>query len=595
MSKFLEVRGAKTHNLKNIDVSIPKNTLTVITGLSGSGKSSLAFSTIYSIGQQKYLESLSSYARMFVWNNKDEALYDEITGLSPTISIDQKTTNRNPRSTVWTITEIYDYYKLLYLNIWERRCVKCGETIKKDSLRDIISYISTFEWGTKFFLSCPFLKWKTDLTPEKTKKEVLDAWFIRFLIDGKENNVNADFDFNPESSDIEIVVDRLVVKDYSDTESPDVKRLKDSIDVAYKNGNGQMSVHIMWEKEEKKSFSQVFVCSSCGHVPEKLSISSFSFNSHHGACSECHGLWEKMVFLEETIVNPKLSLAEGAILPPGFWNYFLALIEEVAKDHNIRIHVPYGELTQEERDIVMYGKWDKQYSVTFVNESGRKNTYNSKFEWAINTLTRRYYGGWVESGHYDDYVTNVECPHCNGYRLWEEPLSVYLKGKHIGQLGNMNIIESQEFFKNLTLNSEQELVAQKVMKNITERLEFLSWVGLSYMTLSRRANTLSWGEAQRIRLATQIGVKLEWIIYVLDEPSIGLHPRDNDMLIENLKKLRDVWNTLIVVEHDEDIMRESDHIIDIGPGAGIHGWTVVAQWDFDSICKDKKICYLTIP
>lgn len=588
MSKFLEVRGARTHNLKNVDVKIPKNTLTVITWLSGSGKSSLAFSTIYSIGQQKYLESLSSYARMFVWGSKDEALYDEITGLSPTISIDQKTTNRNPRSTVGTITEIYDYYKLLYLNIWERKCVDCGETIQKDSVKDIVSYISSFDIGTKFFLSCPFLRNKSDLTSDKIKKEVLDAGFIRFLLNGKELNVNTEFDLPKWEIFLEIIVDRLVVKDFSDSESPDTKRLKDSIAVAYKNGSGQMSISILSETAEKKSFSQVFVCSSCGHVPEKLSISSFSFNSHQWACPECHGLGEKMVFLEETIVNPKLTLAEWAVLPPWFGSYFLALIEEVSKKHNIRTNIPYQELTAWEKKIVMYGTWSTHYSVNYINDGGRKNTYNSKFEGAINTLTRRYYDGWVEHGHYDDYVTNIECPDCNGFRLWKESLSVFLDGKHIGHLGAMNISQSQDYFQNLKLGSEQMFVAQKVMKNITERLEFLEWVGLSYMTLSRRANTLSGWEAQRIRLATQIGVKLEGIIYVLDEPSIWLHPRDNDMLISNLKKLRDVGNTLIVVEHDEDIMRESDHIIDIWPGAGIHGGNIVAEWSFEEICKNKK-------
>lgn len=587
MSKFLEVRGARTHNLKNVDVKIPKNTLTVITGLSGSGKSSLAFSTIYSIGQQKYLESLSSYARMFVGSGKDEALYDEITGLSPTISIDQKTTNRNPRSTVGTITEIYDYYKLLYLNIGERRCIKCDSIIKKDSIRDITEYISSFSDGTKYFLSCPFLGHKSDLSPEIIKKQVLDAGFIRFLINGQEYNVNADFDLPGEEVTIEIIVDRLVVKDISDPESPDLKRLKDSISVAYKNGEWQMKVTMLWEKSASKWFSQVFICSDCWHVPEKLSISSFSFNSHHGACPDCHGLGEKMVFLEEKITNPNLTLSEWAVLPPWFWNYFIALIEEVSKKHNINLDIPYHQLSEKERKIIMHGTGNTLYTVSFVNESGRKNTYNSKFEWAITTLTRRYYDGGVESGNYDDYVTNIACPDCNGYRLWQESLSVFLHGIHIGQLTNMNITASQEYFKNLTLNSEQQKVAEKVMKNIMERLEFLQGVWLSYMTLSRKANTLSGWEAQRIRLATQIWVKLEGIIYVLDEPSIGLHPRDNDMLIENLKKLRDVWNTLIVVEHDEDIMRESDHIIDIWPGAWIHWWSVIAEWSFDEICKNK--------
>lgn len=589
MSQFLEVKGARTHNLKNIDVKIPKNTLTVITGLSGSGKSSLAFSTIYSIGQQKYLESLSSYARMFVWNNKDEALYDEITGLSPTISIDQKTTNRNPRSTVGTITEIYDYYKLLYLNIGERRCIECGNKIQKDALRDIIEYISDFSLQTKFYILAPIFRQNRDtLTEEKIKKEVLDAGFIRFMIDGVEYNVNSESLLLEKNSKIDIIIDRLVVKDFSHSESSDTKRLKDSIELSYKVGNGQLTILMLDEKQQKRDFSQIFVCSYCWHVPQKLSISSFSFNSHHGACSECHGLWEKMVFLEETIMNPRLTLLEWAVLPPGFWNYFFALIEAVAKSYPLRTDVAYQKLTQEERNIVLYGTGEKVYSVTFMNEQGRKNTYNSKFEGVIRTLERRYYDGGIESGNYDDYVTNIECPSCDGYRLSSEPLSVFLGGKHIGQLTNLNIVESKKFLQELSVSREEEKIIEKVQKNIIERLEFLEGVGLSYITLARKSATLSGGEAQRIRLATQIGVKLEGIIYILDEPSIGLHPRDNDMLIKNLKKLRDVGNTLIVVEHDEDIMRESDYIIDIGPGAWIYGGNIVAKGTFDEICKDSN-------
>lgn len=589
MSEFLEVRGAKTHNLKNIDVKIPKNTLTVITGLSGSGKSSLAFSTIYSIGQQKYLESLSSYARMFVGNNKDEALYDEITGLSPTISIDQKTTNRNPRSTVGTITEIYDYYKLLYLNIGERRCVECGSIIQKDSIRDILNHISSFPEQTKFFLSAPVLRNKKDLTAEKIKKEILDAGFIRFLINGQENNINSDIELPKGDIKVDIIIDRLVVKDFSNAESPDTKRLKDSIDVSYKVGNGQLSVHMIQDAAiQKRDFSQIFVCSDCGHIPEKLSISSFSFNSHHGACPECHGLGEKMVFLEETIINPRLTLEEWAVLPPGFGNYFLSLIAEVGKKFNIRTNIAYGKLNPEERQKVLYGTGETVFNVTFMNEQGRKNTYNSKFEGVIRTLERRYYDGGVESGNYDDYVTNVECPECQWYRLSPEPLSVFIGEKHIGHLTELTIPETQKFFAGLTLSSEERSIVEKVEKNILERLEFLQGVWLGYISLSRRANTLSGWEAQRIRLATQIGVKLEGIIYVLDEPSIWLHPRDNDMLIANLKKLRDVWNTLIVVEHDEDIMRESDYIIDIWPWAGIHGGNIIATWSFQEICENPN-------
>lgn len=590
MSDFLEVKWARTHNLKNIDVKIPKNTLTVITWLSGSGKSSLAFATIYSIGQQKYLESLSSYARMFVGSGKDEAVYDEILGLSPTISIDQKTTNRNPRSTVGTITEIYDYYKLLFLNIGERKCIECWNVIQKDTIKDILNYIGLFPEQTKFFISAPILKWGKDITAEKIKKEILDAGFIRFLVDDVPYNVNSDIVIKSKNPVIEVMIDRLIVKDFSSSENSDTKRLKDSIELAYKIGNGQLHIHILEtdDSQEKKHFSQIFVCSHCWHVPEKLTISSFSFNSHYGACPECQWIWEKMVFLEDTIINPRLSLEEWAVLPSWFWNYFQALIAEVWKDAKIRTNIPYSALTAEERKKVLYGVGNKSYSVTFVNEQGRNNTYNSKFEGVIHTLTRRYYGWGVESGQYDDFITNIECPSCEWYRLGKETLSVFLGGIHIGQLTNMNIHKSKEFFNTLLLSKEDQKIVDKVHKNICERLDFLEWVGLSYMTLSRRSNTLSGWEAQRIRLATQIGVKLEWIIYVLDEPSIGLHPRDNDMLIANLKKLRDVWNTLIVVEHDEDIMRESDYIIDIWPGAGIHGGEIVATGNFKDICNNPN-------
>jgi len=589
MSKFLEVYGAKTHNLKNIDVKIPKNQMVIITGLSWSGKSSLAFSTIYSIGQQKYLESLSSYARMFVWWMKEESEVDEIVWLSPTISIDQKTTNRNPRSTVGTITEIYDYYKLLYLNIGQRSCAVCWHHIQKDSLKDVISYIASFQQGTKFMLQSKLHHEAKDLDIKKIKKDILDAWFIRFSIDGQEHNINEDIEFDSKKShNIDIIVDRLVVKDYSDPDSSDTKRLKDSLSLSFQSGAGHIRVVMLTEKPEEKSFSNVFVCSHCGHVPEKLTISSFSFNSHHGACGACHWLGEKMVFMEEKIVNPRLSLEEGAILPPGFGNYFLSLIKQVGEKYDIRTNVPYKDLSKEEREKVMHGTGSDVYSVQFVNEQGRQNTYNSKFEGVIHTLTRRYFDNSLsDKGIYDDYITNIQCPDCNGHRLNKESLSVFLGWKNIGEISQLSVTDSIKFFQNLSLTDGQKHIVAKVMKNISDRLEFLEWVGLSYITLSRKSNTLSGWEAQRIRLATQIWVKLEGIIYVLDEPSIGLHPRDNDMLITNLKKLRDIGNTLIVVEHDEDIMRESDYIIDIGPGAGIHGWEVVATWTLSEFMKNK--------
>ncbi len=595
MSKFLEVYGARTHNLKNINVKIPKNKMVIITGLSGSGKSSLAFNTIYSIGQQKYLESLSSYARMFVWWMKEEAEVDEIVWLSPTISIDQKTTNRNPRSTVGTITEIYDYYKLLYLNIWDRKCVECDSIIKKDSLTDIIRYISSFDIDTKFILKAPLFTQRKELDFETIKKEVLDLWFIRFWVTEKWKQsvvytVNDDVKLSPAKMyDVDIIVDRLVVKDYSDRDSADTKRLKDSLELAFNSWKWKISVEMMqdtWSKHQ--TFSNIFVCSECGHVPEELNISSFSFNSHSWACSGCQWLGVKMVFLEENIVNPNLSLEEWAILPPGFWNYFLSLIKQVGQKYNIRTDVAYKHLTADERKKVMHGTGWEMFRVNFVNESGRSNTYNSRFEGVINTLTRRYFEGSSDKVHYNNYITSISCPDCNWQRLKSESLSVYLNETNIWTLSDMSVTDSIAFLKTLILTENQKKIAEKVLKNIIERLEFLAGVWLDYMTLSRKANTLSGWEAQRIRLATQIGVKLEGIIYVLDEPSIGLHPRDNEMLIKNLKKLRDIWNTLIVVEHDEDIMRQSDYIIDIWPWAGIHGWEVVAEWTLEEIVKNPK-------
>ncbi len=584
MSKYLEVVWAKTHNLKNIDVKIPKNKMTVITWVSGSWKSSLAFNTIYNVWQQKYLESLSSYARMFIWWMNEEADVSEINGLSPTISIDQKTTSRNPRSTVGTITEIYDYYKLLYLNIWERRCVECDTIVKKDSIVDIIDYLSSLDDNEKFIIKSPIYWDFKDF--KDLKKYVLESWFIRFSIWDKIYTVNDNITEN-NLTNCYLIIDRLVKKDYRDSDSPDTKRLKDSIDLAYKQWKWLLTIEVF--KKEEKSFSNVFVCSNCGHIPKELNISSFSFNSHAWACESCHWLWVKKVFLEEKIINPNLTLLEWAVIAPGYWwDYFMALIEEVWKKHNISLNTNYSLLSQKEKEIVLYWTWDKKYSVSFVNDQWVKNTYSSRFEWVINSLTRRYFDWWWEKGVYDDYVVDMDCHECDGHRLNKESLSVRLKWLNIWELSNYSVTESLKFIKSLKLTKSQEKLTKKVLKNVTERLEFLAGVWLTYMTISRKAGTLSWWEAQRIRLATQIWTKLEWIIYVLDEPSIWLHPRDNDMLINNLKKLRDIWNTLIVVEHDEDIMRECDHIIDIWPWAWIHGWTVVSEWAMEHIIKDNK-------
>lgn len=589
MSEFLELYWARTHNLKNVNVKIPKNKLTVITGLSGSGKSSLAFKTIYNIGQQKYLESLSSYARMFIGGMSEEALYDEIKWLSPTISIDQKTTNRNPRSTVGTITEIYDYYKLLFLNIWERKCIKCWNEIKKDSLWSILEEIKTFEIGTKFIIKVPILKDVEDLSLELVKKEVLKLWFIRYAIWETTYTLNDEVKIKKEhKNQVYIVLDRLIVKDYEGEENLDIKRLKDSLTLAFKIGNGLLNLDfIVGEKNISKKYSNIFVCSNCGHIPAKLEISSFSFNSPAGSCPDCHGLWEKPVFLEETIINPRLTIAEGAILPWFGSGYYNELLLQVCEAHKINANEKYGKLTQKQKEVILYGTWDLTYKLSPENNMSGK-IYNAKYKGVINILTEKYFAWDIEDEKLSQYITNINCPTCDGNRLNLESLSVYFKGLNIWQLSNKSVKHSLEFFAEIELSKTQEKIAKNILKNIIERLEFLSWVGLDYMTIARKSNTLSGWESQRIRLATQIGTKLEGIIYVLDEPSIGLHPRDNDMLIENLKKLRDIGNTLIVVEHDEDIMKNADYIIDIWPGAGIHGGNVVAEGTIDEIMKNEN-------
>ena len=593
MSEFLEVYWARTHNLKNIDVKIPKNKIIVITWLSGSGKSSLAFNTIYSVWQQKYLESLSSYARMFIWWMKEEADVDEIKWLSPTISIDQKTTSKNPRSTVWTITEIYDYYKLLYLNVWVRKCSECCTVVKKDSLKNIIDYISINEEWEKFMIKvCIKRNFKNFLD---IKKELLNLWFIRFEIDGNIYTINDEVDFKNINWDknswcigkVNIILDRLIVKNYFLEDSIDLKRLKDSLELAFKIWNWQLIIDFIWKKQQ--NFSNIFVCSNCWHIPKELTISSFSFNSHTWACNDCHWLWIKKIFLEEKIVNFNLTLLEWAIIAPWFWgNYFLSLLEIVWKAKNIDINKKYSLLSKKEKEIILYWTWDIMYKVTFINEKNNTSIYSSRYEGVINTLTRRYFDGGKENWNYDEFVIDLDCQICNGNRLNKESLNVYLDWLNIWELSNLSIDKWVEFLKKIKFSKNEEKIVKKVLKNAIERMEFLMWVGLNYMTISRKAWTLSGWEAQRIRLATQIWTKLEWIIYVLDEPSIWLHPRDNNLLIENLKKLRDIWNTLIIVEHDEDIMKESDYILDIWPWAWIHWWEVIAEWTLEELIKNKK-------
>lgn len=589
MSEFLELYWARTHNLKNINLKIPKNKLTVITGLSWSWKSSLAFKTIYNIGQQKYLESLSSYARMFIWWMSEEALYDEVKWLSPTISIEQKTTNRNPRSTVGTITEIYDFYKLLYLNIWERKCVECGNIIKKDNLITIIDDVSAHDIGTKFLVKAPILRDVDDLSLEYVKKEVLKLGFIRYAIWSQVYTLNDEVIISSEhKNNIFVVLDRLIVKSYEWDENTDIKRLKDSLSLAFKVWKWLVNIdYIDWNLIEEKKYSNIFVCSHCGHIPKELDISSFSFNAPSGSCLDCHGLWEKPMFLESSIINPRLTIAEWAILP-WFWSaYYTELVLQVCKVHKIDANAPYAKLTKKQKDIILYGTGEETYKMSPENTFSWK-VYQAKYKWIITILTEKYFSWDIEDEKLSQYISNVTCPTCQWYRLNQESLSVYFRWLNIWQLSNLSVKDSIEFMTNISLSQTEQKIAKNVLKNIKERLDFLSWVGLDYMTIARKSNTLSWWESQRIRLATQIGTKLEGIIYVLDEPSIWLHPRDNDMLIENLKRLRDIWNTLIVVEHDEDIMRNADYIIDIGPWAWVHGGNIIAEGTYDEIIKNPN-------
>ncbi len=458
MSKYLEVYWANTHNLKNINVKIPKNKMVIITGLSGSWKSSLAFNTIYNVWQQKYLESLSSYARMFIWWMKEEAKVDEIVWLSPTISIDQKTTNRNPRSTVWTITEILDYYKLLYLNIWKRKCIKCNNLIKKDSLSTVIDDLIKQDIWIKFIIKALFYKNKTEVNIEKIKKEILDLGFIRFSIWNNIYTVNDEIILDKEKRyNIYIIIDRLIIWDYIKKDNSDNKRLKDSLELAFKIGNWQIQIEILSKKSKQKNYSNVFICSDCWHIPEELTISSFSFNSHAWACPVCHWLWEKMVFLEENIVKENLTIEEWAILPPWFWwSYFFNLIKEVKKKHKLRINIPYKDLSKRERNLLMNWTWNIIYRVKFLSEKWTSNIYNSKFEWVINTLSRRFFTSGKEKTHYDKYVTNIDCPDCGGMRLKKESLSIYLNKLNIWELSKISVVKSKDFFNKIQLSNNQK-------------------------------------------------------------------------------------------------------------------------------------------
>lgn len=601
------VKGARLHNLKNINVEIPKNAFTVITGLSGSGKSSLAFDTIYAEGQRRYVESLSTYARQFL-QLVEKPEVDSIDGLSPAISIDQKTAPRNPRSTVGTVTEIYDYLRLLYAKIGHPHCPQCGKPIERQSASQIVNVVANMPEGKKILILAPIIRSRKGSHAQVFEKIKKDG-FVRVRVDGEVVSVLElpTLDENKKHS-IEIVVDRLsvtglktekkVLKSGQEIEMPNAERIRlaDSVETALKFGDGLL---IIQDNDTKKEeiFSENFACPACNvNIPE-ISPRSFSFNSPHGACPECHGLGTKLEIDPELVIpNKNLTLAEGAIMPwsatTSHLTWYNRILQSVAKAYGFSINVPVKDLSEDALKIILYGSGDKKYRVSLANhgESNFNGEYSTVFEGVIPNLERRYTetdSDYIRS-KIEEFMKILECPDCEGKRLKKEMLSITIADKSIIDVTELPITKLIDFFNGIELTATEKEIARLILHEIKNRLGFLENVGLSYLTLDRTANTLSGGEAQRIRLATQIGSALSGVIYVLDEPSIGLHQNDNAKLIQTLKSLRDIGNTVIVVEHDIDTMLSADYILDIGPGAGIEGGELVADGTPEEVMKNKN-------
>ena len=574
---YIRVRGAAENNLKHISVNIPRQTLTVLTGLSGSGKSSLAFNTIFAEGQRRYMESLSSYARMFL-GQMEKPNVENIEGLSPTISIDQKTTNRNPRSTVGTVTEIYDHFRLLYARIGIPHCPNCGREIRRQSVDEMADQILQLETGTKLQILAPVVRGKKG-RHEKVFERAKRAGYVRVRVDGSQYDLSEEIELDKNiKHSIEIIVDRLVVKE--DRQSMR-SRLTDSIESALALAAGLLVVDVIGGKE--LTFSQSFVCPDCGISIPEIEPRSFSFNNPYGACPECSGLGYKMEFDEDLMVpDQRLSLNEGAIQVMGWQSsakegsFSHALLEALAKTYHFSLDEPYEKLPQKIRTMLMHG-FDKTVTVHYVGQRGEGN-YPILFDGLIKNVEQRYRetGSDAAKAEYEEFMRITPCKACGGQRLKKESLAVTISGKNIYEITNLAVGDLNAYLEGMELTKQQERIGVQVLKEIRVRVGFLIDVGLDYLTLSRATATLSGGEAQRIRLATQIGSGLCGVCYILDEPSIGLHQRDNDKLLATLKNLRDLGNTLLVVEHDEDTMRAADYIVDIGPGAGAHGGEVVA-------------------
>ncbi|WP_041470758.1 excinuclease ABC subunit UvrA [Geobacillus sp. GHH01] len=583
MDKII-VKGARAHNLKNIDVEIPRGKLVVLTGLSGSGKSSLAFDTIYAEGQRRYVESLSAYARQFL-GQMEKPDVDAIEGLSPAISIDQKTTSRNPRSTVGTVTEIYDYLRLLFARIGRPICPTHGIEIQSQTIEQMVDRLLAYPERTKMQILAPIVSGKKG-THAKTLEDIRKQGYVRVRIDGEMRELTEDIELEKNKKhSIDVVVDRIIIKDGI------AARLADSLETALKLADGKVVVDVIGEGE--LLFSEKHACPYCGFSIGELEPRLFSFNSPFGACPDCDGLGAKLeVDLDLVIPNDELTLKEHAIAPwePQSSQYYPQLLEAVCRHYGIPMDVPVRDLPKEQLDKILYGSGGEPIYFRYTNDFGQVREQYIAFEGVIPNVERRYR---ETSSDYireqmEKYMAEQPCPTCQGYRLKKESLAVLVGGKHIGEVTAMSVTEALAFFDGLELTEKEAQIARLILREIRDRLGFLQNVGLDYLTLSRSAGTLSGGEAQRIRLATQIGSRLTGVLYVLDEPSIGLHQRDNDRLIATLKSMRDLGNTLIVVEHDEDTMLAADYLIDIGPGAGIHGGEVVAAGTPEEVMNDPN-------
>ena len=582
--EWIKIRGAKEHNLKNIDVDIPRNELVVLTGLSGSGKSSLAFDTIYAEGQRRYMESLSSYARMFL-GQMEKPDVEKIEGLSPAISIDQKSTNRNPRSTVGTVTEIYDYFRLLYARIGIPHCPNCGRPIARQTVDQMVDQILALPEGTKIQLLAPVVRGRKG-EHAKVLERAKRSGYVRVRIDGNLYDLSEEIKLEKNiKHNIEIVVDRLVVKDGI------TARLTDSVENTLALAEGLLIVDVIGG--EPMTFSQSFSCPDCGISVSEIEPRSFSFNNPFGACPDCFGLGYKMEFdVDLMIPDKELSINQGAIVVTGWQSctdkgsFTNAILQALCKSYNFSLDTPFEEYPESVKNIILHGTDGKTVDVYYEGQRG-KGVYPVAFEGLIKNVERRYRetGSETMKQEYESFMQFTPCKLCGGMRLKREALAVTVADKNIYEITALSITGLQEFLNNLSLTKNEELIGGQILKEIRARVGFLVNVGLGYLSLSRATGTLSGGEAQRIRLATQIGSGLVGVCYILDEPSIGLHQRDNDRLLAALKNLRDLGNTLIVVEHDEDTMREADYIVDIGPGAGSHGGEVVACGTAEEIMK----------